>query len=146
MRRLLRLQREETLGLLLDSMQVQGDIVGRAEELARLAAFVERVSGETCVLVLEGQAGIGKSRLWRAGLDLAQVSGHRILSTRASGGEMRLAFAGAGDLLGTCTDLVLGDLPGPQRRALAIALQRGEAGPGTPDERALAAAFPGAFR
>jgi DNA-binding CsgD family transcriptional regulator len=146
MRRLFRLQQEQSLRLPLDSMPVQGDIVGRGEELARLAAFIERVSGETGVLVLEGWAGIGKSRLWRAGLDLARASGHRVLSARASGGEMRLAFAGAADLLANCTDLVLGNLPGPQRHALAVALQREEAGMGPPDEHALFAGFLEALR
>jgi predicted ATPase len=37
------------------------EIVGRDEELASLRAFIGRSEGEPTALVLEGQAGIGKS-------------------------------------------------------------------------------------
>jgi predicted ATP-dependent serine protease len=56
------------------------DVVGREEELAALDAFVGRAEGGPAALVLEGEAGIGKSTLWLAGVEHARTRGWRVLS------------------------------------------------------------------
>jgi ATP-dependent Clp protease ATP-binding subunit ClpA len=43
-------------------------VVGRERELAAVRAFLERGRD---VLVLEGEAGIGKTTVWQAGLEAA---------------------------------------------------------------------------
>jgi DNA-binding CsgD family transcriptional regulator len=105
------------------------ELLGRRRErevLDRLIASVR--AGQSRVLVVRGEAGIGKTALLD---DMAErASGCRI--ARASGvqSEMELAFAGLHQL---CAPM-LGDLerlPGPQRDALRVAfgLQAG----GAPD-------------
>ena len=95
--------------------------------------------------MLAGEAGIGKTTVWLAGLDAAAARGYRILSCRPSEAETRFAFAGLADLLGAVTDDVLPELPPIQRRALEAALLLGESEIHA-DDRAVAAAFLGALR
>jgi DNA-binding NarL/FixJ family response regulator len=76
--------------------------------------------------VLEGEAGVGKTALWRRALEIAADRGWRILSSAPAGSEARLAFAALGDLLDLAIDDALPALPGPQRRVLEVALLRGD--------------------
>jgi DNA-binding CsgD family transcriptional regulator len=120
-------------------------LFGREEELGamvRLLGAPEQLSG---VAVLSGEAGIGKTTLWLAGIDAAAAHGYRILSSRPSEAETGLSFAGLADLLGNAAGDVLPELPPIQRRALEAALLLGESGMHA-DDRAVAAAFLGALR
>jgi predicted ATP-dependent serine protease len=67
------------------------EIVGREEELGSLYAFIGEAGGRLAALVLEGEAGIGKSTLWLAGLEHARTRGLRVLSSRPSEAERSLA-------------------------------------------------------
>ena len=114
------------------------EIVGREAELGSLYAFIGEAGGRLAALVLEGEAGIGKSTLWLAGLEHARTRGLRVLSSRPAEAERSLAHVGLGDLFADVLDDVLPALTAPRRRALEIALLREEA-PGDPvDDRALA--------
>jgi hypothetical protein len=55
------------------------EIVGRKEELASVAAFVDDRRDRPAGLVLEGEARIGKSTLWLAGVQHARTSGLHVL-------------------------------------------------------------------
>ena len=123
-----------------------GSIIARQSELAALDDFLERARESPQALYFEGAAGIGKTRLWREGLDRARGHGLQVLASRPGGAEVQLAFAGIADLCQDVLDTVLDELPGPQRRALAVALLVEEAGGAAPDDRAVAAAFLGALR
>ena len=47
---------------------------GRTDaELASLRDFVSGIPEGACALVLEGEAGIGKTTLWRAGVEAAEA-------------------------------------------------------------------------
>jgi DNA-binding NarL/FixJ family response regulator len=119
-------------------------LIGRTAELEALGRFLDETG--TRGLFLEGTAGIGKTRVWQEGLELATERGNHVLSSRPAGTETRLAFAGLADLLAGRLDDVLPSLPAPQRRALRIALLLEEPD-GTPrDERAVAAAFLASLR
>lgn len=50
------------------------EISGREEELDSLRSFIDEVRGEAwpVALVLEGEAGIGKSTLWLAAVEKAK--------------------------------------------------------------------------
>src|SRR5919197_2553373 len=92
---------------------------GRDEEcdlLDRLVAGAR--AGESQVLVLRGEAGVGKTAL----LDylVQHTSGCRIVRVGGAESEMELAFAGLHQL---CAPMLAGldHLPGPQRDALATA-------------------------
>jgi len=99
-------------------------------------------------MVLEGEAGVGKTALWRRALDVAGERGWRILSSAPAGSEARLAFAALGDLLDLVIDDALPALPKPQRRVLEVALLRGDgdSGQGQIDERTIGVATLSALR
>ena len=97
------------------------DLVGRDEELTRLRGFLNSESGPAALLV-EGEAGIGKTTLWKSGIAAAQASGHHVLACRPGATEASLSYAVLGDLLGPVLDGTLSILPPPQRQALEVAL------------------------
>jgi len=118
-------------------------LVGRDDELTAIIGVLDSVQLPEAV-VLPGEAGIGKTTLWLAGIDAAATRGFRILSSRPSGAETRFSFAGLSDLL-TDAGHVITELPPIQRRALEAALLLGEA-ESDADDRAVAAAFLAALR
>ncbi|TCC49084.1 helix-turn-helix transcriptional regulator [Kribbella capetownensis] len=100
--------------------QLRTELRGRQSECATLDALVGRVrAGASQVLVLRGEAGVGKSAL----LDyLANGPGQSCRVARAAGveSEVELPFSGLHQL---CAPMLghLDRLPGPQRDALATA-------------------------
>jgi hypothetical protein len=94
--------------------------------------------------VLPGDAGIGKTTLWLAGVHAAADHEYRILSARPSQAETQYSFAGLTDLLVRAGDVVA-ELPPVQRQALQAALLLGEPEFHV-DDRAVAAAFLEALR
>ncbi|HEY7148862.1 MAG TPA: AAA family ATPase [Gaiellaceae bacterium] len=121
-------------------------IVGREDELASICAFVDQAEGGSAALVLEGEAGIGKSTLWLEGVEHARTAGIRILSSRPAQAERGLAQSGLGDLLEGVLDDVLPALEPPRRRALEVALLLEEPDDDPVDSRALAVAVRGALQ
>lgn len=118
-----------------------GELLGRATELESIGAFVEHSKSGPADLVIEGEAGIGKTTVWREALRLAENHGIRVLSCRGAETEAKLSFAGLADLLEPVPDEALDSLPGPQRRALDVALLRTDPEGTAPDPRAVATAF-----
>jgi predicted ATPase len=116
------------------------EIAGRNEELAVVRSFVGSASGGFAALVLEGEAGIGKSTLWLAGEEAARERGLRVLSSRPAEAERGLAFAGLGDLFESVLDDVRAALAPPRRRALELALLLAEPPDEAVDPRALGVA------
>ena len=122
------------------------NVVGREEELASLAQWLASPNALPGAFVLEGEVGIGKTTLWRRGVELAAAASYRVVSCSPSESETRLSFTAIGDLLEPFIEEATAALPEPQRRALAVALLL-EAGDGPPpDPRAVAIAFLGAIR
>jgi DNA-binding NarL/FixJ family response regulator len=122
-------------------------VVGRDRELAALADFLGSAPRLPAVLLLEGEAGIGKTTLWRAGVELAGDR-FRVLTSSPSGAETQLSFAAVGDLLdGVGSEEALDSLPEPQRRALRVALVLEEPSSERPTEpRVVGVAFLNALR
>jgi hypothetical protein len=120
-------------------------LVGREEELGAIVRLLEAPAHLPGAAVLTGEAGIGKTTLWLAGIDAAAARGYRILSSRPSEAETQSSFVGLADLLGNAAGEVLPELPPIQRRALEAALLLGESATYV-DDRAVAAAFLGALR
>ncbi len=119
------------------SAEVVANVAGRGRELASLAAFLAEARARPAALVLEGQAGIGKTTLWRAGVELARQESFRTLTCRPASSEAQLSFAALGDLLEPLAPGVLEALPLPRRRVLASALLL-EGGEGvSPDRRTI---------
>jgi DNA-binding CsgD family transcriptional regulator len=120
-------------------------LVGREDELRAVAGVLHRLEELPRAVVLSGEAGIGKTSLWSAGLDAAKARGYRVLRTRPGETETGFAFAGLTDLLEVAAADVLPELPSMQRRAIETALLLRESEFAV-DERAVASAFLGALR
>jgi DNA-binding CsgD family transcriptional regulator len=105
-------------------------VVGRESELVRIRGFFDEEHAPLA-LWLEGAAGIGKTTLWRAGMELARERDFHVLACQPTAAETTFSFAALGDLLTNDFADLFPELPGPQRRALevALALASGE-GPG----------------
>jgi DNA-binding CsgD family transcriptional regulator len=121
-------------------------MVGRERELAAVRRVVATGDGPVTALVLEGDPGIGKTTLWDAGVDLARQNGRRVLVARGSGAETGLAFAALIDLLDGVAAEELDALPGPQRRALDVALYRADPTGDPPEAHAIALGLLSALR
>ena len=70
-------------------------IVGRETELASVSGFLDASDPDARVLLLEGEPGIGKTTLWRAGVDEARDRGHRVM--RCQPAEIRTLTAATAD-------------------------------------------------
>ncbi len=120
-------------------------LVGREEELARLEEAFDLAAEGSAALVLDGEPGIGKTALWRAGISRAGARGFRVLVARPAEAERELSFAGLADLLSGVVD-ELDALPPPQRRALRVALLLEDSGPTEVDGLTVAVALLGLLR
>jgi class 3 adenylate cyclase/DNA-binding CsgD family transcriptional regulator/exonuclease VII small subunit len=98
------------------------EVVGREPELELVRRFVDALKDEAGALVLRGEAGIGKTTLWRAALSVASQRNYPIVSCRPAKAETDMPFAAVGDLLDGVLEEVLPELPAPQRQALEVAL------------------------
>lgn len=116
-------------------------MIARTAEVSAIERFVATGAGHGGVLVLEGEAGIGKTTLWEAGLDAARTRGLRVLAARASGAEAQLAFGGLTDLLEDVDEAAFATLPAPQRPALDVALLREVPAGVSPEPRPVALAL-----
>jgi DNA-binding CsgD family transcriptional regulator len=116
------------------------EIVGREEELGALRAFLAWAEEGPAALVLEGEAGIGKSTLWLAGVEAAHERGLRVLSSRPAEAERGLAHVVLSDLFEGVLDEVLPALSAPRRHALEVALLVDEASDEPVDPRTLGVA------
>jgi DNA-binding CsgD family transcriptional regulator len=125
---------------------VRAPLVGRAAEVEAVELFLDRIAQGAEALFLEGEPGIGKTRVWSEGVRLAQAADVRVLRTRPAGAEAEFAYAGLGDLLRNAVVDVLPELPPPQRRALAAALLLEADGAHAVDGHAVGAATLGALR
>ena len=94
-------------------------LLGRTGELQVLDRLITNVrSGQSAVLVVRGEPGIGKTALLRH--LIRQASGFHVVRAAGVESEMELAFAGLHQL---CVPMLgrLGSLAEPQRRGLSIA-------------------------
>ena len=101
---------------------IGSNLVGRESELALLHRFIDEIADGSCGAVISGDAGIGKTVLWRATVEAAEAAGVRVLATRCVEAEMPVALGGLSDLLDETLEDVAADLAEPQRRALAVAI------------------------
>jgi DNA-binding CsgD family transcriptional regulator len=106
-------------------------IIGRDAALARVRGLVDPVLQSSQVLLVIGEAGIGKTVLLADVADRARSSGTRVLSVTGRESESRLAFAGLHQLLRPVLSSAAA-LPGRQARALLGAFGL-TADPVTPD-------------
>lgn len=116
------------------------EVVGRASELDALAGFVRRLEAGPAALVLTAPAGMGKTTLWRHGIELARAEGHAVLEASPGAAEGRLSYAGLSDLFADVDPALADRLPRVQRDALDVALLRAAPDVGPAGFRAVATA------
>ncbi|MBA2694621.1 MAG: ATP-binding protein, partial [Actinobacteria bacterium] len=113
-------------------------LIGRdAEQRAIGELMAGARAGRSGVLVLTGEAGIGKTVLLEHADTAAVARGMRVQRVVGNELERDLGYGGLSQLVGTATD-DLARLPPPQAQALAVALNLREGPP--PDRFAVAAA------
>ena len=117
------------------------EIIGRREELLALEAFLADTPAGGQALLLEGEAGIGKTVLWQEGLRGAGERGIQVLQARPSDAEAQIAFAALGDLVAPILEQRLAQLVPVQRRALETALLLRESEGAPPETRVLGLAL-----
>jgi DNA-binding CsgD family transcriptional regulator/energy-coupling factor transporter ATP-binding protein EcfA2 len=97
-------------------------LFGREDAIRVVSDLLDQ--GGSAVIV--GEPGLGKSSLLRVADQLAQRRGHRVLTVSPTQFDRGLPFAGLAELVNQCPGGAVDRLPGPQQRALAVALQRAE--------------------
>lgn len=98
-------------------------LIGRGDETAEICAFLSATSGAMAALAITGDAGIGKTVVWK---HVAQTAGRlsRVLSCQPASAERPLAFSALDDLFGDVAGEILPGLPSPRRQAVELALLR----------------------
>ena len=114
---------QHTLLPILDSRYLDV-FVGREEDLVELTrAMQHALGGHGRLMVLEGEAGVGKTRLAYAALQHATQLGATVISATCQVLEQKLPFAALADSIGrylrTLPDAVLAQLPGATLAILA---------------------------
>jgi AAA ATPase domain len=87
------------------------ELIGRDDELARLRGLVDPPPEQSRVLVLLGDAGMGKSALLADAAQQARTAGLRVLQVTGRESEQDLAFAGLHQLLRRVLDRVSRNRP-----------------------------------
>ena len=121
------------------------ELVGREEELQRVELFLDAARHAPRALVIEGEAGAGKTSIWEAALTAAARAGTPTLAARPAEAETSFAYAALGDLLRDQLEAVA-DLPSRQRRALEVALRLDDERDDAPDQQSVALAVLTVFR
>lgn len=111
-----------------------------------LRSFLEQAGGAAAALSLTGEAGAGKTTLWRAGVEAARELSLRVVSAAPVEVETKLSFAALGDLLEPVLAEVLPVLPAQLTAALKAALLLEEQPDEAPDQRAVSVALLAALR
>jgi DNA-binding CsgD family transcriptional regulator len=102
---------------MLTSRRCTARLLGRDAERARLLPLDDAVPDQGRVVVLLGDAGMGKTVLLGDAADRARSAGMMVLSVAGMESESNLAFAGLHQLLQPVTPAIA-HLPGRQARAL----------------------------
>ncbi len=81
------------------SSSAEGPMVGREAELERLLDAARATGPDGRVLVIEGEPGIGKTRLARVFVDRLVADGALVLEARAYAGEAAIPYASVAELV-----------------------------------------------
>jgi len=99
-------------------------VIGRVLEQRVLEQFLGEPGDEPRALILEGDAGIGKSMIWSLGVAQALDRNLTVASARGTQSETGLAFSGLTDLFDYVDSEVFEGLPAAKRIVLEVAMLR----------------------
>ena len=106
---------------------MENAVLGREVELAAVGRLLDGVAEAPRAVAIDGEAGIGKTTLWAAGVALARNRGFLVLQAQPAESEAGLSYAALADLVGDVFDATRSRLPVVQERALGASLLREEA-------------------
>jgi DNA-binding CsgD family transcriptional regulator len=102
------------------------ELVGRQDAMERLASWVAGLGDGPSSLSITGEAGIGKTTLWWAAVEMARSRGATVLVARPVEAELPLGYAALADLLAAHLPPLVARMPAAQSEALASVLAVGE--------------------
>ncbi|HWJ83103.1 MAG TPA: AAA family ATPase [Nocardioides sp.] len=114
-------------------------LVGRDHEVASFDRLLARAADGPAGLVLEGEAGIGKSILLEHAERAAHERGFAVLRTQGTEAEAGWSLLPLADLLGEVPEQHLARLPAPQRHAMDVVRRHAEPGDRPVDQGTIAA-------
>jgi DNA-binding CsgD family transcriptional regulator len=120
-------------------VRVHARVLHRPVESRGIEDFLVSAAVEPSALVLEGEAGIGKTTIWLEAVEEARRRGTAVLSARPSASEVTLGHASVADLLRAAGPQVIRTLPPPQRLAVSRVLQLADV-EGATDQQTIGAA------
>jgi len=88
-------------------------VLGREAEMTAVDHLLDVGRRGRAGLLLEGNPGIGKTTVWRQGIDRAVNAGYSVLSCRTAPTEARLSFTALSDLLAPLESDTFAWLPEP---------------------------------
>ncbi len=100
------------------------EVIGRDAELRGVDTFLDAVTGSLAVLAIRGEAGIGKTTLFREAVRRAAERGFTLLVAQAAAAEAHLTLTTLADIVEPVVDAAGDALPPVQRAALDAALLR----------------------
>jgi DNA-binding SARP family transcriptional activator/Flp pilus assembly protein TadD len=104
-------------------------LVGRAVELRRLVTSFEAIGDDGVLVMIEGESGVGKTRLAEEALGALQAGGTPVIAARAQAGERGLAYGVVAQLLREAIGSEADALPQPLRGEAARLLPQLGAAP-----------------
>ncbi|HEY0830629.1 MAG TPA: AAA family ATPase [Candidatus Dormibacteraeota bacterium] len=119
----------------------QDELIGRDAELTAVVEFLAAVPDGPRALLFEGEAGVGKTSLWKRAVYAATTRAYRVLSAAPTEAEAGLPYAVLGDLLDPVPEEAMASLSSPLRKALDVALFRAPAEQTPTDQLAISTAF-----
>ena len=112
-------------------------LIGRDRERDVAAIFVAASASGPAVLRIDGEAGIGKTTLFRYTVDLARLGGSMVLECSPTQAESAMSYVGLTDMLRNLPESAFDALPAPQRHSLEVATLRTAPSEVPLDERAV---------
>ncbi len=94
--------------LVVDEGPITPPLIGRDAELSQILAAVGDSLSHGRLIVVEGEAGVGKTRLGDAVMEVAQQAGHLVIAARCYAGETTIALGPIVALLRARLDTVVG--------------------------------------
>ncbi len=123
---------------------VRGAYDSTVRSTSAVDEFLAAAGRQPVAMLIEGEAGIGKTTLWNSVVERAGAAGFQVLSARTGQAGSALAHAVVADLFGAVDPHVLSQLPDLQRLAADRVMLRDQTADRSSDERVTAAALLGA--
>lgn len=101
-------------------------MIGRDLEAVAIDSLLDSAATGPCALIVEGDAGIGKTTVLNEGIRRADERGYTVLTAQASQAESVMSYTSLADLLGGLGPDRISGVPVPQKDAISQILLRSD--------------------